>query len=158
LTENQPFSFADSIRDARQRLALDLHAQAAQIQKLNLEMAELQARHERTEQEASRQWDGVARAAEQAAEAAAAAQPKVSPDTVLENVLSTVRALMTCTIPDQVFETLTEEAAEWGVRAAIFDVRGRAAWGASAHGFGAALSEKVFHTLIIQLNQDNPFR
>ena len=41
-------------------------------------------------------------------------------------------ALMTCTIPDQVFETLTEEASEWGVRAAIFDVRGRAAWGASA--------------------------
>jgi hypothetical protein len=44
------------------------------------------------------------------------------------------------------------------VRAAIFDVRGRAAWGASAHGFGPALSEKVFQTLVVQLNQDNPFR
>jgi hypothetical protein len=44
------------------------------------------------------------------------------------------------------------------VRAAIFDVRGRAAWGASAHGFGPVLSEKVLHSLIVQLNQDNPFR
>ncbi len=158
MTENQPFSIADSIREARQRLALELHAQAEQIQKLNLEVAELQLRHDRTEQEASRQWDEVTRAAEQAVEAAAALEPAVAPDTVLENVLGAVRALMTCTIPDQVFETLTEEASEWGVRAAIFDVRGRAAWGASAHGFGPALSEKVFQTLVVQLNQDNPFR
>ena len=65
---------------------------------------------------------------------------------------------MTCTIPEQVFEVLTEEASQWGVRAAIFDVRGKAAWGASAHGFGPALSEKVLRSLIVQLNQDNPFR
>ena len=65
---------------------------------------------------------------------------------------------MTCTIPEQVFEVLTEEASQWGVRAAIFDVRGKAAWGASAHGFGPALSEKVLRSLIVPLNQDNPFR
>jgi hypothetical protein len=87
LTENQPFSIADSIREARQRLALELHAQAEQIQKLNLEVAELQLRHDRTEQEASRQWDEVTRAAEQAVEAAAALEPAVAPDTVLENRL-----------------------------------------------------------------------
>jgi hypothetical protein len=154
LAETQPFSFADSIREARQRLALALRAQAEQIQRLNLELTELQMLHERTEQEANRQWDEVMRVAA----LAAAAEPQVSPETVLENVLGAVRGLMTSTIPEQLFEILTEEAAEWGVRAAIFDVRGKAAWGASAHGFGPALTEKVFRSLIVQLNQDSPFR
>ena len=63
MAENQPSSFADSIREARQRLALELRAQAEQIQKLNQELTELQQLHERTEQEASHQWDEVARAA-----------------------------------------------------------------------------------------------
>jgi hypothetical protein len=163
LAENQPISFADSIREARQRLAQELRAQAGQIQKLNVELTELQQLQERTEQEASRQWDGLTRAAElaaatAAAEAAAAAEPQVSPDAVLEDVLGAVRGLMTCTIPEQVFEVVTEEASQWGVRAAIFDVRGKAAWGASARGFGPALSEKVLRSLIVPLNQDNPFR
>jgi hypothetical protein len=149
LAENQPFSFADSIREARQRLAQELHAQAEQIQKLNLELTELRQLQERTEQEATRQWDEIARAA---------SEPQVTPDKALENVLGAVRALMTCTIPEQVFEILTEEASQWGVRAAIFDVRGKAAWGASAHGFGPALSEKAFRSLVVQLKQDNPFR
>jgi hypothetical protein len=152
LTENQPVPFADSIREAGGRLGRELRAQAEQIQKLNLDLAELQQLHERTEQEAIRQWEEIARAAE------LAAAQQVSPDRALENVLGAVRQLMTCTIPEQVFAILTEEAAQWGVRAAIFDVRGKAAWGASAHGFGPALSENVFRTLIIPLNQDNPFR
>lgn len=152
MAENQSVSFTDSIRDARQRLELELHAQADQIQKLSLEMTELQHLHERIEREASRQWDEVTHAAE----LSAAAQP--SPEAGLENVLGAVRSLMTCTIPDHVFATLTEEAAEWGVRAAIFDVRGKAAWGASAHGFGPALTDKVLRSLIVQLNQESPFR
>lgn len=156
LAENQPVSFADSIREARQRLGLELRAQAEQIQKLNLELTELQQLQERTEQEATRQWEEMARAA--ALAAAAASEPQVSPDTALENVLGAVRGLMTCTIPEQLFKVLTEEASQWGVRAAIFDVRGKAAWGASAHGFGPALSEKVLRSLIVPLNQDNPFR
>jgi hypothetical protein len=156
LAENQPFSFADSIREARERLALELRAQTEQIQKVNLELTELRQLHERTEQEADRQWDEMARAA--ALADAAAAEAQVSPDTALENVLGAVRAMMTCTIPEQVFEILTEEASQWGVRAAIFDVRGKAAWGASACGFGPALSEKAFRSLIVSLKQDNPFR
>ena len=156
MAENQPFSFADSIREARERLALELRAQTEQIQKVNLELTELRQLHERTEQEADRQWDEMARAA--ALADAAAAEAQVSPDTALENVLGAVRAMMTCTIPEQVFEILTEEASQWGVRAAIFDVRGKAAWGASACGFGPALSEKAFRSLIVSLKQDNPFR
>jgi hypothetical protein len=230
LAENQTPLFADSIRAARERLESELHAQAEHILKLHEDLTELQLRHARTEQEASRQWDEVTRAAEEAtravaeathtadeatrradeaastaaeatrtadeatrradeaastvaeamrtveeatraaaeatraadevtrAAAAAAFEPKISPDAALENVLTAVRSLMTCTIPDQVFEVLTEEASEWGVRAAIFDVRGKAAWGASAHGFGPGLTEKVVRSLIVQLKQDNPFR
>jgi hypothetical protein len=155
LAENQPISITDSIRDARQQLALQLRTQAEQIQKLNLELRELQQLHERTELDVSRQWDEVMRLAELTA---AAAESQISSDTALENVLGAVRGLMTCTIPEQVFATLTEEAAQWGVRAATFDVRGKAAWGASANGFGPALSENVMRALIIPLNQDNPFR
>ena len=153
--ENQPLSIADSIGEARDRLASALRTQGEQIQKLNLELSELQSLHERTELESARQWDAVADAAELAI---AAAKPKVSPDRVLENVLGAIRGLITCTIPEQVMRTLTEEASQWGVRAAIFDVRGRSAWGASAHGFGPALTENAFRSLIVQLSQDNPFR
>lgn len=161
LANDQPFSFTDSIREARQRVASELRAQADQIQKLNLELTELQQLHDRTEHEANRQWDEIARVAadvNSAALAAAATGAQASAQTALENVLGAVRALMTCTIPEQVLTVLTEEASQWGVRAAIFDVRGKAAWGASAHGFGPALSEKVMHGLIVPLNQDNPFR
>ena len=152
MAENQPLSFVDSIGKARQRLALELRALAEQIQKLQHELTELHQVHERTEQEVTHQWDEVARTAELTA--AAFAEQKA----VLESVLGAVRGLMTCTIPDQVLQTLTEEAAQWGVRAAVFDVRGKAAWGASAHGFGSALSEQDFRSLIVQLRQDNPFR
>ena len=161
MANDQPFSFTDSIREARQRVASEFRAQADQIQKLNLELTELQQLHDRTEQEANRQWDEIARVAadvNSAALAAAATGAQASAQTALENVLGAVRALMTCTIPEQVLTVLTEEASQWGVRAAIFDVRGKAAWGASAHGFGPALSEKVMHGLIVPLNQDNPFR
>lgn len=148
MAENQPFSFADSIREARRRLSLDLRAQAELLQKLSLQVRELQQLQERTEKGAARQWD----------EMALVAAGQFSPETVLENVLSAVRSLMTCTVPEQLFAVLTEEASQWGVRAAIFDVRGKAAWAASANGFGPALMEKVLRSLIVPLNQDNPFR
>jgi len=181
LAENQPLSFAESVRGVRERLEAELRAQAEHILKLSQELSQLQLLHGRTEQEAARVWDAVAQAADAvadhaaaeaasaaaaaasaaaAAEAAAtaAAQPKVSPDAALENVLTAVRNVSTCTLPEQLFEALTEEVSRWGVRAAIFDVRGKAAWGASAHGFGPALTERVVHSLIVQLGQDNPFR
>jgi len=153
LAENQTSSILDLIDEARQRLATELRAQAEHILKLNRELAELQLLHGRTEQEASRQWDEVARAAQLAADAA-----RHSPEAALGKVLAIVRSLMTCAIPEQVFQTLTEETSQWGVRVAIFDVRGSAAWGASARGFGPALSEKILRSLIIQLHQENPFR
>ena len=156
LADNQPVLFAESIREARQCFEAELSARAEQIRKLTLALTELQQIHERTGQEAAQRWDELARMAANAD--ALAAAPKVSPDAALEDVLGAVRNLVTCTIPEQVFDVLTAEAAQWSVRAAIFDVRGRAAWGASAHGFGPGLSEQVLRSLIIQLGQDTPFR
>ena len=155
VAENQPKAFVDSIHDARKGMSLELSAQAEQIQKLARELTELQTRHERTEREASHRWEELASAA---AATTAAYESRVTSEEALETVLGAVRGLMTATLPEQVFQTLTEEAAQFGVRAAIFDVRGKAAWGASSHGFGSGLTEKVLRSLIIQLNQDNPFR
>ncbi len=165
--------------------------QAERFEKLSAELTDLRQLHERTEQEAARQWEEVARAAEQAvakaaeeataratelgeakaaeqaaraAEAAAAkaaeeaAAAQIPPETVLEGVLSAVRNIVTSTIPEQVLEALTQEAAQLGVRAAVFDVRGKAAWGASAHGFGPTLTDKVLHALLIPLGQEGPFK
>lgn len=156
MADNQPISFAESIREARQRFAGELRAQAEQIQKLTAELTALEQLHERTEEDAAQTWDEIARVAMQAD--TVAAEPKVSPDEALDGVLGAVRNLGTSTMPEQVFAVLTEEAAQWDVRAAVFDVRGRAAWGASAHGFGAGLPENVIRSLIIQLAQDTPFR
>jgi hypothetical protein len=141
---------ADLIREARQRLAEELRSQAEQLEKLELDLAELRLRHQHTDQEADHQWETIARAGVSALQ--------ISADTALENVLGAVRNLMTCTIPEQILQVLAEEAARWGVRAAVFDVRGKAAWGASANGFGPKLTEKTFRSLIVPLNQENPFR
>ncbi|MGD1157755.1 MAG: hypothetical protein ABSA41_18295 [Terriglobia bacterium] len=150
MAEAQTSLIADLIREARQRLAEELRLQAEQLEKLEHDLAELRLRHQHTEQEADHQWEAIA--------CAGASALRMSADTALENVLGAVRSLMTCTIPEQVLQILAEEAARWGVRAAIFDVRGKAAWGASANGFGPKLTEKTFQSLIIPLNQENPFR
>jgi hypothetical protein len=158
--EKQLSSFTDSIRDARQHLAAELHAQSEHIQKLSGDLAELRSRHERTEHEATRQWEEIGHAAEIAAAAASDAvqEAQAAPAKALDKVLGAVCNLQTCTVPDQVFEVLAEEASQWGVRAAIFDVRGKAAWGASARGFGPALSQKIVRCLIVQLSHENPFQ
>jgi hypothetical protein len=150
LAETQPNLLADAINEARERLAKELSSQAEQLQKLVESVAELRQRHERTTEGAEQQWEALARAE--------ASVPRVSPETVLENVLGAVRDLMTCTLPEQVLQVLAEVAAQWAVRAAVFDVRGKAAWGAAAKGFGPELTEKVFRGLVIPLNQGNPFR
>jgi len=57
-----------------------------------------------------------------------------------------------------VFNKLTEEACRMGVRAVVFEVRGKAAWGASAHGFGPQLTEQALRSLVVPLSVDTPFR
>ena len=146
----EPNLLADAICEARERMAQELRSQAEQLEKLTEGVAKLRQRHQQTTQEAERQWEALAQAE--------ASLARVTPDGVLENVLNAVRNLMTCTLPEQVLEVLTEEAAQWGVRAAVFDVRGKAAWGAAAHGFGPELTGQAIRSLIVPLSQGNPFR
>jgi hypothetical protein len=155
LAENKSFSIADSVAAARARLAEELHAQAEQIQKLNSELTELQRLHERTGLEIGRQWDAVHSAAETAA---AAMVPKITANMVLDRILGSVQALMDCATPEHVTQALSAQASQWGVRAAIFDVRGKSVWGSHAEGFGAGLTEGAFRSVVVQLTPDNPFR
>lgn len=73
-------------------------------------------------------------------------------------ILASVQNLMTARFPEDVLTALAEEADRLGVRAAVFDVRGKAAWGACARGFGAQFSDKAFQSVIVSLSQDGPFR
>jgi hypothetical protein len=76
----------------------------------------------------------------------------------LEAVLGAARNLFTATLPKQVFDNLTQEAYQMGVRAVVFEVRGKAAWGASAQGFEPQLTERALRALVVPLTADSPFR
>ena len=141
---------ADQIRAARERLTAELNSHAEKIDKLLEDGANLRQQHQQVAREAEQQWEALARAE--------ASLPRVSPDTVLENVLAAVRNLITCTLPQQVLHVLTEEALGWGVRAAVFDVRGKAAWGAAAKGFGPELADETFRAVVVPLSPGGPFR
>jgi hypothetical protein len=151
LAETKPGTISDLVSDVRERLGQEVNAQAGQLGKLEQAVQELREQHKKLEEAIQQQLEALKQAAE-AAPAPAASEGS------LEKVLGSVRNLITATYPEQVLDVLTEEAEQMGVRGAVFDVRGKAAWGASARGFGSALSEKEFRGLIIPLNQDNPFR
>lgn len=140
-----------AVTDARERLGKELGAQNEQISKLEQALQELREQHKKLEETVQGQLDALAQAEPAAAPAAAAGEP-------LEKILNSVRNLITATYPEQVLEALAEEAEQMGVRGAVFDVRGKSAWGASARGFGDGLSEKTLRGLVVPLNQDTPFR
>lgn len=145
-TKQNPIS--DLVNDARERLKPEASAQAEQLQKLEGSLQQLRARQTRFEEAVGRQLDELAKFEP---------PPSVSEEP-LEKLLGSVRNLITATLPEQVLEALTEEAQQMGVRAAVFDVRGKAAWGASARGFGPQVTDKAFRALVVPLNQDGPFR
>ncbi len=143
MSDNQGISIADLVRSARERLSEELRAHAAELQLLEQSLEALHSRHKQLELAIQEQLDTL---------------ENFQPPAPLEKVLAAVRSLITATLPGQVFDVLSEEAEQIGVRAAVFDVRGKAAWGASARGFGPELSEQIFRALVVPLNQDNPFR
>jgi hypothetical protein len=151
LADTQQNPIPDLINQAREQLAKEFGAQAEQLQKLEQGLQELRRQYEKLEQAVQQQLDQLAKVE------LPAAPPPVA-EASLEKVLAAVRDLITATLPEQVLEVLTEEAEQLGVRAAVFDVRGKAAWGLSARGFAPALSEKAFRGLVVSLSQDNPFR
>jgi hypothetical protein len=149
LAETPQNPLPDLVRQTRERLREEIRTQAEQLQKLEQSLQELRQRHQPLEGAVEQQLEALEKVE-------LPAPPP--PDRSLEEVLGAVRNLITATLPEQVLGVVTEEAAQMGVRAAVFDVRGKAAWGSAASGFGAQLPEKAFLALVVPLNQDNPFR
>jgi hypothetical protein len=152
LAETQQNPIPDLVSQARERLAQEFRAQAEQLEKVEQSVQELRSRHQQLEAALQQQLDALAKVELPAAPAPVAAQAS------LEQVLAAVRELITATLPEQVLEVLTDAAEQLGARAAVFDVRGKAAWGSSARGFGPGLTEKIFRGLVVPLSHDNPFR
>jgi hypothetical protein len=151
LADTQQNPIPDLINQAREQLAKEFGAQAEQLKKLEQGLQEMRRQYESLEQAVQQQLDQLARV-----ELPAPPPPGIQAS--LENILAAVRDLITATLPEQVLEVLTEEAEQLGVRAAVFDVRGKAAWGSAARGFAPTLTEKAFRGLVVPLSQDNPFR
>ena len=146
LPENDNNALAVKVRKAREQLGEKFRAQAEQLQKLEQDLKELRDEHEQLESEVWLHFEALEKSKLPFAPL---------PD---DAVLAAVRNLLTATLPKQVFNKLTEEACRMGVRAVAFEVRGKAAWGASAHGFGPQLTEQGLHSLVVPLSVDTPFR
>jgi hypothetical protein len=152
LPPTQQNSIQDLVSQARERLQQELQAQTVQLQKVEESLQELRAKQQQLESAVEEQLKALGQAE------AVVGGAGTTADASLEKVLGGVRNLITATLPEQVLEVLTEEAEQLGVRAAVFDVRGKAAWGSAARGFGSKLSDKVFRGVVVSLTQDNPFR
>jgi hypothetical protein len=153
LAETTQGGISDLVREVRDRLSQEVNSQVEQIGRLEQAIQELREQHRRLEEAIHSQLDVLSQFEPPAPPPAPAAG-----EGSLDKLLGSVRNLITATLPEQVLDVLTEEAEQMGVRAATFDVRGKAAWGASARGFGAGLSEKTYRGLVVPLNQDTPFR
>jgi len=138
---------AELIGEVRSHLDQQRRAYAEQVQRIERDLEELAKQQRQLEETIDHHLQGLEKLS-----------PPPAPRPTLDEVLSAVGNLMTATLPEQVLDVLAEEAEMMGVRAAVFDVRGKAAWGASARGFGAELSSKAFHGLVVPLSGDNPFR
>ena len=156
MAETTRGNISELVGEVRERLNQQVSSQAEQLGRLEQAVQEMREQHRKLEEAIQSQLDVLAKFEPPALPPAEPGSG--APEGALESLLGSVRNLITATLPEQVLSVLTEEAEQMGVRAATFDVRGKAAWGASAHGFGATLSEKVFHGLVVPLSQDTPFR
>jgi hypothetical protein len=155
LAETTQGNIVDLIREVRERLGQELSSQTGQIGKIEQAVQELREQQRKVEETIQAQLDALA---QYEPPAPPPAPPAAAAEAPLEKLLGSVRNLITATLPEQVLDVLTEEAEQLRVRAAIFDVRGKAAWGASARGFGEGLSAKAFRSLVVPLSPDTPFR
>jgi hypothetical protein len=146
LPENDNNALAVQARQTREQLGEKFRAQAEQLQKLEQNLKELRDEHEQLGAEAWHQFEALEKS------------KLPSAPVPVDAVLAAVRNLLEATLPKQVFNKLTEEACRMGVRAVAFEVRGKAAWGASAHGFGPQLTEAALRSLVVPLSVDTPFR
>lgn len=135
----------EMVQQARERLKAELRAQAERFDRFDQAYQELRQRQQMLEGAVEEQLAALEKLGSPAGPS-------------LEKVLASVSNLSTATLPEQVFELLAEEAAQLGVRAAVFDIRGRGAWGAAAVGFGTSLPDKTFRSLVVPLSVESPFR
>ena len=150
MPETPQRSIADAVGQAREQLGQQLQAHTEELQKLEQDLQGLRKRQQGLQEAIQRQLDTLSKFEPPS--------PQVLSEPHMESVLAAVRNLITATLPEQVLDVLTEEAEQMRVRAAVFDVRGKAAWGSSARGFGPELTSKVFRTVAVPLNPDSPFR
>jgi hypothetical protein len=146
LPEDANNELAAQVRQVREVLGEKFRAQADLLQMLEQDLKEVRDEHERLVSEAGRQFEALEKLR------------LPSPPVPLEAVLAAVRNLLAATLPEQVLDKLTEEANRMGVRAAAFEVRGKAAWAASAHGFEPQLTDKALRSLVVPLTVNSPFR
>lgn len=142
------------VEQARSQLNAELQVLGEHLQKLEQSVQDLRAQQRTLEGSVSSSLDGLAKVEIPRGDGAPVV---LAGGAVIEQILAGVRDLITATLPEQVLEVLTDEGAKLGVRSAVFDIRGKAAWGSAARGFGG-LSDKAFRGVVVQLAQDNPFR
>ena len=137
----------EAIRQVRELINETLRLQVEQVAKLGQDVELLRNQHRETEEAARHLLEPL--------EKTLAEQGGVHAPS-LRSVWSSIRNLIAATDAEQVFEVLAAEAARMNVRSAVFDVRGMAAWGSTAGGFD--LSNGDLRSLVVPLNQENPFR
>ena len=140
---------SDAIHQVHEQFSEALSRQAEQIEKLDQTLKSLKNEQQQLEEAASRLLEP---------HAALLANGGTWKAFLPSSILACVRKLAATTYAGQVFEVLVEEAARMNVRLAVFDVRGRAAWGSSAGGFDPELSKENLRTLVVPLNREGPFR
>lgn len=149
MTTTQSNPLSGTIQQIYEQFSEVLRLQAEHLEQLHQSINLLQDEQRRLEEAAARLLEPLERYL------AGSAGTKAPPPAAL---LGCMRNLAAATYAGQVFELLAEEMAQMGVRAAVFDVRGRAAWGFAAGGFGPELSLEALRTLVVPLNSDGPFR
>jgi hypothetical protein len=144
----QPKQTPDEIQRVREQFSDVLKRQAEQIQQLSQNLKSLQNEQRQLEIVASQMLEPLERSL-----AGGDGTYPFSPS----GILACVVRIAAANYVGQVLEALAEEAARMGVRAAVFDVRGRAAWGASAGGYGPELSGDTLRSVVVPLNHGGPF-
>ena len=137
----------EAIRQVREQIGKTLRLRADEIGRLEQSLELLRNQQRETEEATRHLFEPIEKTL---AEAGNACAPSI------QSVWTAVRNLMTATYPEQVLEVLAAEAAQMNLRAAVFSVRGKAAWGTSANGF--EISNQDLFSLVVPLNRENPFR
>jgi hypothetical protein len=139
----------DAMHEVYEQFSDVLRQQAEQIENLHQSVKSLQTEQRQLENAASHLLEPLERSL-----ASDDTRDTLSPAALL----ASVRRLGAAAHVGQLLEVLAEESARMGVRAAVFDVRGRAAWGASASGYEPELDASSLRALVAPLNQEGPFR